>query len=145
MTCSFNHGSIKCDCWHWFACCSVVKRAPQCLCLVWIEKKQTNKKRANKQTKHQGLLHAFKQNVEHVFSSAPTSTSQVNITKQFSCLSYNIAYVIYCTKCAQLYIGETGRTLDTRFKEHLADFKHRRDKPVANHLTRLATLSSTFA
>ncbi|WP_419640437.1 hypothetical protein, partial [Thiolapillus sp.] len=25
------------------------------------------------------------------------------------------------------------RTLDTRFKEHLADIKHHRDKPVANH------------
>ena len=42
-------------------------------------------------------------------------------------------YVIHCTKCAKLYIGETGRTLDTRFKEHLADIKHHRDKPVANH------------
>ncbi|WP_419627796.1 GIY-YIG nuclease family protein, partial [Thiolapillus sp.] len=30
-------------------------------------------------------------------------------------------------------MGETGRTLDTRFKEHLADIKHHRDKPVANH------------
>ena len=36
-------------------------------------------------------------------------------------------------KCAKLYIGETGRTLDTCFKEHLADLKHHRDKPVANH------------
>ena len=39
MTCSFNHISIQCDCWHWFACCSVVKRAPQCLCLVWIDER----------------------------------------------------------------------------------------------------------
>ena len=57
----------------------------------------------------------------------------MNITKQFNCLTDNSVYVIYCTKCAQRYIGETGRTLDTWFKEHLADFKHRRDKPVANH------------
>ena len=27
MNCSFGHSSIKCDCWHRFACC-------QCLCLV---------------------------------------------------------------------------------------------------------------
>ena len=59
--------------------------------------------------------------------------SQINITKQFICLTYNIIYVIHCTKYAQLYVGETGRTLDTRFKEHLADIKHRRDKPVANY------------
>ncbi|WP_419620888.1 GIY-YIG nuclease family protein, partial [Thiolapillus sp.] len=57
----------------------------------------------------------------------------MNITKQFNCQTYNIVYVIHCTKCAKLYIGETGRTLDTRFKEHLADIKHHRDKPVANH------------
>ena len=60
--------------------------------------------------------------------------SQMNITKQFICLTYNITYVIHCTKCAQLYISETGRILDTRFKEHAADIKHRSDKPVANHL-----------
>ena len=59
--------------------------------------------------------------------------SQMNITKQFNCLTYNIVYVIHCTKCAELYIRETGHTLDTRFKEHLADIKQRRDKPVANH------------
>ena len=42
-------------------------------------------------------------------------------------------YVVNCTKCTKLYIGETGHTLDTRFKEHLVDIKHHRDKPVANH------------
>lgn len=59
--------------------------------------------------------------------------SEFTITKQFNCLTYNIVYVIHCTKCGKLYIGETGRTLNTRFKEHLADIRHRRDKPVANH------------
>ena len=47
----------------------------------------------------------------------------MNITKQFNCLTYNIVYVIHCTKCAQLYVGETGRPFDTRSG----------DKPVANH------------
>ena len=61
-----------------------------------------------------------------------------NFTKQFPCLTYNIAYIIHCTKRAQLYIGETGRILDTRFKKkkkRLAGVKHRRDKPVANHFS----------
>ena len=40
---------------------------------------------------------------------------------------------IHCTRCTQLYFDETGRTLDTRFKEHLADIKRWRYKPVANH------------
>ena len=48
-------------------------------------------------------------------------------------MTYNTIYVIHCTKCTQLYIGESGCSLDTRFKEHLADIKTPRDKPVANH------------
>ena len=56
----------------------------------------------------------------------------MNITK-FNCLTYNTVYIIHCTKCAQLYIDETGHTIDTRFKEHPADIKHQRDKPVADH------------
>ena len=32
-----------------------------------------------------------------------------------------------------IYIGETGRTLDERFSEHLADICHHRDTSVAHH------------
>ena len=61
--------------------------------------------------------------------------SKMNITKQFNCQTYDIMYVIHCTKCAKLYIGKTEHTLNTCFKEHLADIKHHhhRDKPVVNH------------
>ena len=34
---SFSFYSIKCDCCRRVACCSVVKSAPQCLCLVWVD------------------------------------------------------------------------------------------------------------
>ena len=37
MTCSFDYMSVKCDRWHRFACCSVVKSAPQCLCLNCLD------------------------------------------------------------------------------------------------------------
>ena len=67
----------------------------------------------------------------------------MNVTKHFNCQTYNIVYVIRCTKCAKLYIGETGRTLDTRFKEHLADIKYHRDKPVANHFNQAGTPYTT--
>ena len=30
-------------------------------------------------------------------------------------------------------IGDIGRTPDIHFKEHLADIKHRKDKPVTDH------------
>ena len=63
----------------------------------------------------------------------------MNVNKHFNCHTYNIIYVIRCTisttKCTKLYIGKTGRTLNTHFKEHLADIKYhsRRDKSVASH------------
>ena len=91
----------------------------------------------NQPQEHQGALHAIKQNVEHVLSSVPTPalltlssrwTSRSSSTD--NCLTYNTVYVIHCSKCAQPYTSETGRTLDTRFKEHFADSKHWRDKPV---------------
>ena len=42
-------------------------------------------------------------------------------------------YVIHCTKCTQLYISESGCTLDTGFKGHIAGIKNQRDEPIANH------------
>ena len=53
--------------------------------------------------------------------------------QHFNCQTYNIVSVIHCTICAKVYIGETGHTLDTLFKEHLADVKYHRDKPVDIH------------
>lgn len=55
------------------------------------------------------------------------------ITRSFSCNNFNLVYAITCTVCPKVYIGETGRTLDTRFREHLADVRHNRNSPVAKH------------
>ena len=60
-------------------------------------------------------------------------TSQMIIHKQFNCQTYSIMYVIHCNKCAKLFVGKAWRTLKTRFKGSLADLKHRKDKPFANH------------
>ena len=49
---------------------------------------------------------------------------------------YLVIYCITCTLCNKLYIGETGRRLDDRFREHLRDVeKNDKDasKPVARH------------
>ena len=35
------------------------------------------------------------------------------------CLNKNVVYKIKCSYCEALYIGETGRTIGTRIKEHL--------------------------
>ena len=59
--------------------------------------------------------------------------STLSVTRAFSCHSSNIVYAITCTLCKKIYIGETGRTLEIRAKEHLADIKHNRQKTVAVH------------
>ena len=48
----------------------------------------------------------------------------------------HVIYCITCTLCNKLYIGETGRRLGDRFREHLRDVeKNDKDasKPVARH------------
>ena len=60
----------------------------------------------------------------------------VKITDRFTCTSANVMYCITCTLCNKLYIGETGRRLGHRFREHLRDVeKNDKDasKPVARH------------
>ena len=41
----------------------------------------------------------------------------------FDCTTSNIIYCITCTLCNKLYIGESGRKLGDRFREHLLDVK----------------------
>ena len=66
--------------------------------------------------------------------SGPNNSTQ--ITDHFDCTSRNVIYCIRCTACNQLYIGETGRRLGDRFREHLLDVKNNSQdvsKPVARH------------
>ena len=60
----------------------------------------------------------------------------VKITDRFTCTSANVIYCITCTLRKMLYIGETGRRLGDRFREHLRHVeKNDKDasKPVARH------------
>ena len=41
-------------------------------------------------------------------------------SKRNQCLTKNVVYQITCTTCDIIYIGETGRTIGQRIKEHLA-------------------------
>ena len=70
-----------------------------------------------------------------LFFSQPKSKSyQVN--DHFDCTTSNIIYCITCTLCNKLYIGESGRKLGDRFREHLLDVKNKGSdlsKPVARH------------
>ena len=74
----------------------------------------------------------FVQNADKI--SGPKRS--VKITDRFTCTSANVIYCITCTLCKKLYIGETGRRLGDRFREHLRDVeKNDKDasKPVARH------------
>ena len=51
---------------------------------------------------------------------------------------------IHCTKCAQLYIGETGRTLDTASKNTLRTLNTEETNLLPITLTKLAIPPTTF-
>ena len=42
----------------------------------------------------------------------------IKITNHFTCTSANVIYCMTCTYCKKLYIGETGRRIGDRFREH---------------------------
>ena len=70
---------------------------------------------------------------EWMFNDTPARKKDRLLGVSFNCETYNVVYVICCTKCAKLYIGKTGRTLDTHFKGHWVDIEYHRDKSVAKH------------
>ena len=56
------------------------------------------------------------------------------IRDHFTCLSVNVVYSIICRRCGYLYIGETGRRLRERFREHLRSIRNNSPGfPVAEH------------
>ena len=60
----------------------------------------------------------------------------VKVTDHFTCITTNVIYCITCTLCKKIYIGETGRRLADRFREHLRDAEQNNtdaSKPVARH------------
>ena len=60
----------------------------------------------------------------------------IKITDHFTCTSANVIYCITCTYCKKIYIGETGRQLGDRFREHPRDLERNdkdASKPVARH------------
>jgi len=66
------------------------------------------------------------------FTSSITGENHV-IHKHLSCQTKNAIYLITCRKCQVQYVGETGRSLETRLIEHCADARHNRDTPVGKH------------
>lgn len=69
--------------------------------------------------------------------SVHNNDSCFNIRSSFSCTSSGLVYCIICSKCNMLYIGETGRHLGDRFREHLGMVRNNRINvsDVAVHFT----------
>ena len=65
---------------------------------------------------------------------ATNSNAVVHIQKHHDCQNSNIIYLIQCKKCrwAQ-YIGETKKSLETRFSEHLSDVRRNQDTATGKH------------
>ena len=58
---------------------------------------------------------------------------QMYIKRTFTCQSNKLVYAIICQLCKMIYVGETARSFVVCFAEHLADIRHNRSKPVAQH------------
>ena len=75
---------------------------------------------------------SFIHNVDRI--SGPKRS--IKIIDHFTCTSANVIRCITCTYCNKLYIGEAGKRLSDRFREHLRDVE-RNDKdapkPLAIH------------
>ena len=57
-----------------------------------------------------------------------------NIMRSGNCNTKNVVYLITCMKCKHpVYVGETGRSIKHRIKEHVWDIRGKRDKVVAVH------------
>ena len=68
----------------------------------------------------------FIHNVERILGPKRS----IKITDHFTCTCANVIYCVTCTYCNKLYIGETGRRLGDRFREHLRDVE-RNDKDAS--------------
>ena len=50
---------------------------------------------------------------------ATYTNASVQLSKSFDCQTSNIVYIVGCKKCNDQYIGQTKKTLEDRFKQHL--------------------------
>ena len=63
----------------------------------------------------------------------PHTKTQFAIQHHFTCNSKAIVYIIQCTLCHTLYIGQTNRQLKDRLNNHRSDVKLKRKTAIAIH------------
>ena len=64
-----------------------------------------------------------------------TPGDQLRFEDKFTCTTSNLIYVLSCRKCSKLSIGETGRRLGDRFREHIRSVGANTDLPVGKHFS----------
>ncbi|XP_078362687.1 uncharacterized protein LOC144646860 [Oculina patagonica] len=62
-----------------------------------------------------------------------TPGGSIHVRQRYTCTTAHAVYMIQCRACAKCYIGETGRRLADRFREHLRSIAIQSDAPVAEH------------
>ena len=61
---------------------------------------------------------------------------EFSVRSNFNCQSSHVIYILTCTKCQLLYVGETYRPLVERFKEHERNARlAKKDTPVGQHFS----------
>ena len=67
-------------------------------------------------------------------SSIDNPGGRITVHDKYTCTSSNVVYLIRCRACGKVYIGETGRRLGDRFREHLRSTRLTdTDLPVGRH------------
>jgi len=61
------------------------------------------------------------------------TNNTVFLKDSMNCQSTNVIYLIKCSNCHIMYVGESQRTLHLRFTEHRSKTNTKKDCPVANH------------
>lgn len=58
----------------------------------------------------------------------------ITFSSRQECRAHNLVYGVFCGKCDKMvYVGETSRSLKERLKEHEADVRLGRCKPMSDH------------
>ena len=66
--------------------------------------------------------------------SVPSSGALFSIFLNLSCASTHVVYVISCSTCGSVYVGQTSNTLRQRISEHLRSIRHpSRPTALTNH------------
>lgn len=60
-------------------------------------------------------------------------TTFFDITSHFNCNSKDLIYVISCTKCNKLYVGQTSKMLKERLNNHRSDIRLNKNTAVSKH------------